>query len=199
MKVKVCKKCGIEKPLLEFPKSKVCKDGTEGQCKACKVLDTLKWQSENVDKVRASQKRYDERHPEKAKERKKRHDEKYPEQVKRRKRKYTNKRIKEDPVFAYLMKIRKKTREYAFKKYSKVGNEFFKIVGIDIQGFRKYIESKFEEGMSWDNHGIDVWHIDHIIPISSATSIEEVERLSHYTNLQPLWKSDNESKGNNIL
>ncbi len=199
MENKVCKKCGEEKPLIEFAKSKQCKDGYQGQCKKCASLSTLKWQSKNVDKVRASQKRYDERHPEKARERKERHDKKYPEQVKARKRRYTNKRIKEDPVFAYLMEIRKKTREYAFKNYIQSGNEFFKIIGIDIKGFREYIQGKFDEGMSWDNHGIDSWHIDHIIPLSSAKTIEDVDRLSHHTNLQPLWKEENETKGNKIL
>jgi hypothetical protein len=199
MENKVCKKCGEEKPLIEFAKSKVCKDGYQGQCKKCASLSTLKWQSQNIDKVRASQKRYDENHPDKKKERKERHDKKYPEQVKARKRRYTNKRMKEDPVFNYLMKIRKKTREYAFKNYTHTGNEFFKIIGIDINGFREYIQGKFQDGMSWDNHGIDNWHIDHIIPLSSAETIEDIDRLSHYTNLQPLWKEENETKGNKIL
>jgi hypothetical protein len=196
MVIKVCKKCGEEKPIVEFAKCKQCKNGYQGQCKKCASLSTRKWQSGNKDKVRASQKRYDERHPDKARERKERHDKKYPEQVRARKRRYTNKRMKEDPVFNYLMNIRKKTREYAFKKYTHTGNEFFKIIGIDIKGFREYIQRKFEEGMSWDNHGIDTWHIDHIIPLSSAKTIEEVEKLSHYTNLQPLWKEENETKGN---
>lgn len=199
MESKVCKKCGEEKPLIEFAKSKQCKGGYQGQCKKCASLSTLKWQSNNISRVREHQKNYDERNPDKKRERKERHDKKYPEQVKARKRRYTNKRIKEDPVFAYLMEIRKKTREYAFKKYTQTGNEFFKIIGIDIKGFREYIQGKFVEGMSWDNHGIDNWHIDHIIPLSSAKTIEEVENLSHYTNLQPLWKEENETKGNKIL
>lgn len=199
MDIKICKKCGEEKPLIEFAKSKQCKDGYQGQCKKCASLSTLKWQSNNISRVREHQKKYDETHPEKAKERKERHDKKYPEQVKARKRRYTNKKMKEDPVFAHLMMIRKKTREYAFKKYSHRGNEFFKIIGIDRLGFRKYMEERFEDGMTWDNHGIDTWHIDHIIPLSSAKTIEEIEKLSHYTNLQPLWKEENESKGNKII
>lgn len=195
MESKVCKKCGTEKFMSEFAKGKGCVNGVRGICKKCASLSTLKWQSENVDKVRLNQKRYDKKNPDKVRERKERHDKKYPDQVKKRKRRYTNKRMKEDPVFNYLMKIRKKTREYAFKNYIHNGNEFFKIIGIDIKGFKEHIQEKFQEGMSWDNHGIDSWHIDHIIPLSSASSIQEIDELSHYTNLQPLWKDDNMEKG----
>lgn len=199
MENKVCKKCGVEKPLIEFAKSKQCRGGYQGRCKRCASLDTQKWQSENIPKVRANQKRYDERNPDKVRERKERHDKKYPEQLKARRKRYNDKRLKEDPVYRYLMEIRKKTREYAFKNYNHTGNEFFKVIGISIDGFKEYIQGKFKDGMNWDNHGIDGWHFDHIIPISNAKTIEEVEKLSHYTNLQPLWKEENESKGNKVL
>jgi hypothetical protein len=51
--------------------------------------------------------------------------------------------------------------------------------------------------MSWDNHG--KWHIDHIIPLASAETEEDIYRLSHYTNLQPLWAEDNWRKNSKIL
>ena len=51
--------------------------------------------------------------------------------------------------------------------------------------------------MSWENQG--KWHIDHITPLSSAKTEEEVYRLCHYTNLQPLWAEDNLKKGSKIL
>ena len=57
---------------------------------------------------------------------------------------------------------------------------------------------KFTEGMSLDIMGRDI-HIDHIIPLSSAKTEEEVYRLCHYTNLQPLWAEENLKKGNRIL
>ena len=48
--------------------------------------------------------------------------------------------------------------------------------------------------MSWENKG--EWHLDHIIPISSATNEKEVYELNHYTNFQPLWSIDNLMKSN---
>ena len=56
----------------------------------------------------------------------------------------------------------------------------------------------FDERMSWENHGAKTWHIDHIIPLASAKTEEEVFLLCHYTNLQPLWWSDNLSKGSKL-
>lgn len=71
------------------------------------------------------------------------------------------------------------------------------ILGIDINDFRNYLESKFDSGMSWENYGD--WHIDHIIPISYANTIDDIYKLSNYTNLQPLWAFDNLSKGNRYI
>ena len=48
--------------------------------------------------------------------------------------------------------------------------------------------------MTWDNHG--KWHIDHIIPLAKAQTEHEVYKLSHYTNLQPLWAWESMHKGN---
>ena len=62
-----------------------------------------------------------------------------------------------------------------------------------------YLESKFVEGMSWNNYGLYGWHIDHIIPLSSANTEDEIYKLCHYTNLQPLWSEDNLKKGCKIL
>jgi hypothetical protein len=49
--------------------------------------------------------------------------------------------------------------------------------------------------MCWENYGKYGWHIDHIVPLSSAKTEEEIYKLCHYTNLQPLWSTDNLSKG----
>ena len=46
--------------------------------------------------------------------------------------------------------------------------------------------------MNWSNYG--EWHIDHIIPLSSANTKEELSLLCHHKNLQPLWAYDNLSK-----
>ena len=68
-------------------------------------------------------------------------------------------------------------------------------LGCNIETFEKHIEQQFTEGMSWEGYG--EWHIDHKIPLKyNKPSHEEivVQRL-HYTNTQPIWASENMSKG----
>ncbi len=76
-------------------------------------------------------------------------------------------------------------------------NKTFDIVGLEPKDLKVYLEKKFEKNMNWENYG--EWHIDHIIPLSSAKSEEQPYDLCYYTNLQPLWKRDNLIKGNKII
>jgi hypothetical protein len=71
------------------------------------------------------------------------------------------------------------------------------MLGVSYPEFISYFERLFVEGMSWDNHG--EWHIDHIIPLSSVNTEEELIKLCYYTNLQPLWAEDNLKKGSKIF
>ena len=71
------------------------------------------------------------------------------------------------------------------------------ILGCTIEEFKDYISSKFVTGMNWDNHTHNGWHLDHIIPISSAKNDEEILLLNHHLNFQPLWAEMNISKHDN--
>ncbi len=73
-------------------------------------------------------------------------------------------------------------------------------MGCSISYYKDYLESKFQEGMTWKNYGVNGWHIDHIIPCSAfdLTDPEEVKKCFHYTNTQPLWAKDNRKKSNTI-
>lgn len=70
-------------------------------------------------------------------------------------------------------------------------------LGCSVEELRLHLEAQFVNGMSWDNYGMFGWHIDHIKPISKFDlSLEsEIKKACHYTNLQPLWASDNRIKG----
>lgn len=66
-----------------------------------------------------------------------------------------------------------------------------------VEEYKAAIEATWKPGMSWDNHG--EWHIDHIIPLASASSWEELIELNAPSNLQALWAEENLSKGSQRL
>jgi hypothetical protein len=119
-----------------------------------------------------------------------------------------NKRKNDDKLFKLKTNIRGlincSIKLSGYRKLSKTQN----ILGCTFEEFKIYLESKFESWMNWNNYGnwngepkeIDTaWDIDHIIPLSSATTEEEIIKLNHYTNLQPLCSYINRHvKRNNI-
>jgi hypothetical protein len=76
-------------------------------------------------------------------------------------------------------------------------NKTFDIVGCSPYDLKEHLEKQFVSGMTWENRS--EWHIDHIIPLSSAKTEDELYRLCHYTNLQPLWAEENLKKSNKII
>ncbi len=74
------------------------------------------------------------------------------------------------------------------------------MIGCKMEHLVKHLESRFSKGMTWDNHGSE-WHIDHIIPCAlfDFTNESHILQCSHYTNLQPLWATDNYAKSDNII
>ena len=92
----------------------------------------------------------------------------------------------------------------AYEQIKNINTE--SILGCNFEEFKLYIESKFEDWMNWDNRGLYNgefncgWDIDHKIPVSIATTEEEIYKLNHYTNLQPLCsKYNREVKSNKII
>ncbi len=101
---------------------------------------------------------------------------------------------KNDPLFRLSDSIRTliwiSINKMGYKKNSKTSN----ILGCSFEEFKSYIESLFNDNMSWDNYG--EWHLDHKTPVSWAETEDQVYELNKYTNFQPLWQFDNLSKGN---
>jgi hypothetical protein len=111
------------------------------------------------------------------------------------KRKRKKEREDEMSYFVQLIRqcVRKSIKRKGYTKKSKT----YEILGGDWEVVKEHFELLFQPGMSWDNYGD--WEIDHIIPLSKATNQDEVIKLCHYLNLQPLWKLDNRLKGDKFI
>jgi hypothetical protein len=107
---------------------------------------------------------------------------------------YRNQKLKSDPLFRLIHNLRSRVRQLCKSVGLQKNWRTIDAMGCTREEFIAYFESKFTDGMTWGNYG--KWHVDHIKPISLATTEQEAIELSHYTNLQPLWAADNLSKGN---
>lgn len=110
---------------------------------------------------------------------------------------YAHKRRKEDPVWRHRRNIFTQINYAILYNGDSWGpaSRLNRIVGIDFQTFKIYIESTMEETMSWENRSS--WQLDHIIEVSTATTIEEVEKLFFFKNLRALTPEDNRKRNNN--
>jgi hypothetical protein len=208
METKICKKCNFEKKLCEFDKRNDTKDGYSNRCKVCRRVYSNEYNNKiiNLEKNRKRHrenywnnhekelKRTAEKHKknsEKEKEYRKKNRIKINERIKKR---YT-----ENEIFRLRTNMKNRLKLFLNSKQITKKNTTFEIVGCNPKELKEHIEKQFKIGMSWENYGYYGWHIDHIIPLSSAKTEEDVYRLSHYTNLQPLWGEENYKKGNKLI
>ena len=95
-------------------------------------------------------------------------------------------------------KIRTRLVSWTTKKILGKRGEMHKIVGCSQDQLRKHLEKNFKKGMTWKNYGRYGWHIDHKKPLSkfNPSDIEDVKKANHYSNLQPMWATENLKKSN---
>lgn len=166
------------------------------------------WYQANKERLRAKRKEYYEKNIDKIKQYRKDNKDKIKEsnyqyyiknneiindkRTKKWKEKYDN-----DPMFKLKHNIRTSLqRLFKVTNLKKITKTEI-LLGCSFEDFKVYLESKFEPWMNWDNYGLYNgepnygWDIDHIIPLSSAKTVEDTIKLSNYNNLQPLCSKVN--------
>jgi len=167
--MKECSKCSNIKSLESFFKRKSSKDGLEGVCKECRQ-EKRKPYLKDLN-VKSNIKRKNNGYF----------------------REYTKERRNNDNLYNVTCQLRKIISRSLTNKKSRT----HEILGCSFEDFKKYIESKFDNWMTWENKGLYNgyfnygWDIDHIIPLSSARNEEDLIKLNHYSNLQPLCSKVN--------
>lgn len=218
-----CTKCFETKDLSCFNKDKNGKYGVKPSCIKCTNKQKVEYRKNNKDKIReyaleynktpeykARQQAYKDQNKERLKQVAKLYydankDKKreYEKQYKANNRDKVNERMRKyfatNPNARLSHNLRARFHD-ALKRamVGKTANTMH-FLGADIKTVKNHITQQFVAGMSWENYG--EWEIDHILPVASfdLTSIEEQLKCFHYTNLQPLWKDMNRSKGKRIL
>jgi len=211
---KVCSKCGEEKPMTtEYYTFRKESGKFRNECKDCmknyhkkyyvenkELLDkkNIEYYNNNREYLLDKMKDYREDNYDKiyAQKEKWRHNNQ--DKINKRQTELFKIRYNNDLIFRLQVLVRNNIKKGLKRNNLKKNSPTLSILGCSIEDFKKKIESQFQEGMSWDNYGIYGWHLDHIIPLSLAKTEEDVYRLNHYTNLQPLWAKDNLRKYNKL-
>lgn len=175
MESKICKKCGIPKSVDGFYKHKA-------SCKECVIKYNKTYRDTNKNEIAKTAKIWSDEN------KKARQD---------YKAKYARDRRKKDCMFNLKTSVSRLIRTSINRSGFKKGSRTYEILGCSFEEFKVYLESKFESWMNWENKGLYNgteeygWDIDHIIPMVTANNEEDVLRLNHYTNLQPLCSKFN--------
>ena len=207
---RMCKTCNKELEISNFGKCNKTKCGFRSICKLCRKVEYQKnneliklnkkvYYESNKDKILLSAKNYREQNKDKILLSAKNYRDQNKDKIAISKRNSTKKRYNNDGFFRVTTQLRKYVRRY-FNIKTKPKNTM-EIVGCLPHELKIKLELNFKEWMSWDNYGYGKgkWVIDHIIPLSSATNIEELYKLCHYSNLQPLCWEENIKKSNKII
>lgn len=179
---KYCWKCKLEHPIDQFYKNKFSKDGLDQICKTERKKIVKNYNDLNNIARKEYSKNYYHLNKNKYKEYKRVYN-----------KEYTKKRRSIDPAFKIANNLRKRLVSALKGKY-KPGSAI-KDLGCSIQELKKYLQEKFKPGMTWANYGrgSGFWSIDHIQPLAKfdLQNIEDLKKVNHYSNLQPMWFQEN--------
>lgn len=191
--MKICRIC-------QEPKKEKCFEKNRRVCLACryqqvsdevllrkKIQQQLKHRAN--PEIKNSRQRLDySRNPEKYKIRHK-------DYWHRRGHEVQKERLANDPQFKISKNLR--TRMNAALNGNTKSATTLELIGCSIDFLKLHLESQFSPGMDWKNHSKHGWHIDHKKPCAAfdLTDPKQQRECFHYSNLQPLWASENLSKG----
>lgn len=188
--MKNCNRCKLYKKEIDFNKNKNKKDGLQSICIICTNEYNKKYYIDNKNSLSLKLAEYRSNNKDKRKE----YCINNREKINKKSREYFKKRKEIDSLFKLNCNIRTLIRN-SFKRINceRKSNKSESILGCSFEEFKIHLEKQFTNGMNWDNQG--KWHLDHIKPLSLAKTKEEVIKLNHYKNFQPLWAEDNLKKG----
>ena len=206
---KKCTKCKFEKSFIEFNKCKTGKYGLHNHCRKCQKDVRRQWYVAHaeIEIKKASVYSKSEKCIKKRKEQYEKNKDKLLERnriarctphARRLANIAKNKRYANNPSFRLSANLRGRIRS-ALKGIAKLKSSL-ELLGCTIDELKIHLESKFLNGMTWENYSYRGWHVDHIVPCASfdLSKPEAMSKCFHWTNLQPLWCKDNISKGSKI-
>ena len=164
-----------------------------------KIKDYKKdYREKNKEKLKEYNKEYYEKNKEKVKEKVKECREKNKERRNEYLKEYNKNKRKEDELFAVSERCRSRIQQFIRQRGYKKTSKTFEMIGCTPEQLLEHLHKTWYDNYGTEYNGEPV-HIDHIIPLSSAETEEDIYKLCHYSNLQYLKPEDNLAKSDSIL
>jgi hypothetical protein len=171
---------------------------TNNKEKVRKINDL--WMEENKEKVTIYQAAYRKENSDKTASYNKKYKIKNKKDLTLKRRNYENNRLANDPFYRVKKNIRRsinraiKTSNWRKTKITEI------ILGCTFSALVTHLKVTWEKNypgeiLNWSKNV----HIDHIIPLVTAKTLNDVYLLNHHSNLQLLKAFDNIKKGGKVL
>lgn len=228
MNYRTCRRCGQSLPLTIEYFYRNGEKNFQYYCKPCQAILKKEWAAKNRDRTNAYQKeqrekwtdeqrenmreymrQYNIEHNEKLRLQKKtyyqNHKEEFAQYSKNYREEHKELRCKQekekrDTDRVYF--IKQKARSVIYRSFARRGLHKIslaeEITGLDSNSLCQHLFETFQDvyGYEWD--GKEPVHIDHIIPLSTASTEKEVRELCYYKNLRLIKAIDNMKKQDKI-
>jgi hypothetical protein len=188
---KICIKCEKECPVEVFKFKK-------RSCYTCQLAQARAWKAQNKERANEYTRKWKVENREHVSEYNKSYDAENRDVIQKRQTAYHLARAKTDPNFKLAKMLR--SRYHVVLKTGRLDESSLEILGCSIHNFKRWLEFRFREDMTFANHG-KVWDLDHVVPIAKFDlhgNEEEIRKCFHWTNFQPLYGSSNKSKNSRV-
>jgi len=195
MKTRLCNHCNLEKEINLFETTKQCKKCRNKKRNTPEQKERRKlYRQKNREKLRIGRNRWAKRN----RERDNGYKQKWRANNKNKEYEYQKNRRKTNVGYRIAQNLRH--RVWLALEGGVKSKPTKKMLGCSIDEFKIYLESRFIEGMTWDNYGENGWHVGHILPcrLFDLSNPKEQEICFNYKNLKPQWGTENSTENDKL-
>lgn len=150
---------------------------------------------QNAEDIKGRVREYAKRNSSGVRERARSYRKSNAEKIRTYKRNWTRAREASDHLYCLIRRVGGRISSAIRSAKARKSARTIQLVGCSPASLAAHLAAKFKPGMGWHNR--PKWHIDHVLPLAAfdLSNAKQQRVAFHYSNLQPLWKHENLSKG----
>jgi hypothetical protein len=197
---KRCYVCNESKVQSCFSKKKSNPDGLQRICKECQKIQRKQYYDKNKLREFENHRKYEENNRQKINQKRAERRACSPDYYKKT---YEYVKTRQVNSITYLIGDRARDRISAAFAYhnAKPKGKILDLLGCSLSDYKKYLETTFPDGLTWEDYRNGLLQIDHIVPCScfELNDFEHQKACFHYKNTRLLQINLNVSKKHNRI